>query len=199
MPKKKKKKQKRSTGASSSKKRKTASKRSKKKKTLKKRVKKSKKSKSAKKTPKKASKKTSGQKKTHLTRKEMEEFRRLLLEKRRTLMGDMSDIETQTLRNQQDKGQSGMSSMPTHLADLGTDNYEQEFTLGLLESESVLLEEIDEALERINNGTYGICLGTGKPIPKARLRARPWAKYCVEYAKKIEQGLVRPGQEDESS
>jgi RNA polymerase-binding transcription factor DksA len=82
--------------------------------------------------------------------------------------------------------------MPTHPADIGTDNFEQEFTLGLLESERQLLKEIDEALERIKNNTFGICLGTGKFIGKARLEARPWAKYCIDYAKQMEKGLVRP-------
>jgi RNA polymerase-binding transcription factor DksA len=73
--------------------------------------------------------------------------------------------------------------MPNHMADLGTDNWEQEFNLGLMENQRQDLREIDDALERIANGTYGICLGTGKPITKARLRAKPWAKYCIEYAR----------------
>jgi len=80
--------------------------------------------------------------------------------------------------------------MPIHMADLGTDNYEQEFALELMDSEIKLLREIDAALARISEGTYGICLGTGQPIPKARLEAQPWARYCVEYARMVEQGLV---------
>jgi hypothetical protein len=54
-----------------------------------------------------------------------------------------------------------------------------------------MLREINEALERIDAGTFGICLGTGQAIGKARLMARPWAKYCIEYARLIEKGLVR--------
>jgi len=84
-----------------------------------------------------------------------------------------------------------VSSMPTHMADIGSDNWEQEFTLGLIENERSLIREIDEALDRIRNRTYGICLGTNKIIHKARLRAKPWAKYCIEYARKRELGLVR--------
>ena len=53
-----------------------------------------------------------------------------------------------------------------------------------------MLGEIDDALRRIVNKTYGICEGTGKPIKKARLEAKPWARYCVEYARMLEQGLV---------
>jgi DnaK suppressor protein len=133
-------------------------------------------------------------KKTPLTRSELNEFRQMLLQKRRDLIGDMDGIQAEALKNR--PGSSGdLSNMPTHLADIGTDNFEQEFTLGLLESERVLLQEINEALERIENKSYGICLGTGKPIGKTRLRARPWAKYCIEYARMLEKGLVRPGED----
>jgi len=59
-----------------------------------------------------------------------------------------------------------------------------------MDGERRLLTEIDEALRRIEEGTYGICEGTNKPIPKARLEAQPWARYCVEYARMIEEGLV---------
>ena len=90
-----------------------------------------------------------------------------------------------------------MSHVPTHPADVGTDNYEQEFTLGLVESERLLLEEIDQSLRRIDEGTYGICIGTGNAINKARLKARPWAKHCIDYARLVEKGLVRPGENNE--
>ena len=59
-----------------------------------------------------------------------------------------------------------------------------------MDSERKILHEIDAALSRIEDKTYGICEGTGKPIAKARLEAKPWARYSVEYARLIEQGLV---------
>ena len=123
----------------------------------------------------------------------------MLLDKRRALLGDMTHMEAEALRTNRQEGTGDLSKIPTHDADVGTDNFEQEFTLGLLESERVLLGEINEALERIDKGTYGICLGTGLAIGKARLKARPWAKYCIEYAHMIEKGLVRRGQESEES
>ncbi|UCF44536.1 MAG: TraR/DksA C4-type zinc finger protein [Planctomycetota bacterium] len=86
---------------------------------------------------------------------------------------------------------SDLSRLPIHLADLGTDNCEIENIIGLMDSERKLLGEIDDALERIEDGTYGICQGSGKPIPKERLKAIPWAKYCVDYARLLETGLVR--------
>lgn len=139
--------------------------------------------------------------KTYLTRKELSEFREILLSKRRSLAGDLHGMREET----SGQGNSGnLSSMPTHMADVGTDNFEHEFTLGLLESEQALLREINEAIARIDDSTYGICLGTGEPIPKARLKAKPWAKYTVDYARMLEKGLVRApdaggGDEDERS
>jgi DnaK suppressor protein len=123
-----------------------------------------------------------------MTRAECEPFRRLLLEKRAQLVGDVSTLQSEALsRNRQDAS-GDLSNMPIHMADLGTDNYEQEFTLGLIEGERRVLGEIDEALERIERGTYGVCVATGRPIGKARLRAKPWAKYCYEYTLAQERG-----------
>ncbi len=132
-------------------------------------------------------------KKTRLRPKELAEFRNMLLEKRRTLVGDPSGMEQETFGS----GSGGnLSSMPTHMADVGTDNFEHEFTLGLLESEQAMLGEINEALQRIENRTYGVCPGTGQAIPKARLRAKPWAKYTVDYTRLLEKGLVREPEPD---
>jgi len=123
-----------------------------------------------------------------MSRAECEPFRRLLLEKRAQLAGDVSTLQNEALsRNRQDAS-GDLSNMPIHMADLGTDNYEQEFTLGLIESERKVLQEIDEALERIKRGTYGVCVATGGPIGKARLKAKPWAKYCYEYTLAQESG-----------
>ncbi len=145
--------------------------------------------KKVKKTTKKA-KKAAAKKKKYLTKKELAEFQRLLLLKRREIVGDVNNMEGEALKKSRLDATGDLSSMPIHMADIGTDNYEQEFALGLMDSEIKLLREIDEALMRIEEGTYGICEGTGEPIPKARLEAQPWARYCVEFARKLEQGLV---------
>ena len=131
--------------------------------------------------------------KSPLDKKHLDEFREVLLQKRRTLVGDMNGMEENAI-NQQSGG--NLSSMPTHMADVGTDNFEHEFTLGLIESEQSLLQEINQALRRIEAGTYGICLGTGQRIPIARLRAKPWAKYTVKFARMIEQGQVSAPEEE---
>jgi DnaK suppressor protein len=128
-----------------------------------------------------------------LTAKDLEHFRELLLAKRRELVGDVNEIHDEALKNSRIDAAGDLSAMPIHMADIGTDNYQQELALGLMDSERKLLRQIDEALDRINQGTYGICVGTGKSIGRARLEARPWARYSVEYARMIENGLA-PGE-----
>ncbi|MFH1748160.1 MAG: TraR/DksA C4-type zinc finger protein [Planctomycetota bacterium] len=123
-----------------------------------------------------------------LTSKDVGMFRQMLLDKRAQLVGDVGTLHDEALRKSRRDATGDLSSMPIHMADLGTDNYELEFTLGLIEGERAVLNEIDEALERIHQGTYGICLATGKQIGKARLRAKPWAKYCYEYMLEQEKG-----------
>ena len=122
-----------------------------------------------------------------LNAKDLEAFRELLLEKRAEILGNVRAMRDEaTGAGAADR--SELSSMPLHMADLGTDNFERELTLGLLEGERSLLRDIDQALDRIRQGTYGLCLATGKPIGKARLKAQPWAKYCMEYMLQQESG-----------
>jgi len=134
-------------------------------------------------------------KKRGLSAADAKHFRELLLEKRREILKNVTEFEDEALRKSRLDATGDLSCMPIHMADLGTDNYEQEFALGLMDSERKLLREIDRALGRIEKKTYGICEGTGKPIPRARLEARPWTRYCVEYARMLEQGLVEEQEE----
>jgi RNA polymerase-binding protein DksA len=118
------------------------------------------------------------------SQRELEEFRDALLAKRRELLGDVRSMETEALRSAQG---SNLSNLPMHMADMGTDNYEQEFTLGLVEKDRQMLREINRALAKLIDGTYGICEGTGKPISKVRLEAQPWARYSIEFARQMER------------
>jgi len=131
-----------------------------------------------------------------LTAKEIENYHQELLTLRRELLGDMDEIKSKTLDNNSELS-GELSSMPVHMADVGTDNYEQEFTLDLIDSERKILSEIDLALTKVANGTYGICEGTGENIGKARLDAKPYARYCIEYATKLEKGLITPDEDEE--
>ncbi len=113
-------------------------------------------------------------------------FQELLLKKRGEILGVVNSMKEETLK----KERSDLSNVPFHMADAGSDNYELEITLGLMDEEIRLLAFIDEALERIENGTYGICIGSGKPIGRNRLEAIPWTRYSVEYAELMEKGLA---------
>lgn len=119
--------------------------------------------------------------------KELEQFRDLLLEKRRELVGDMNSMEREALQS----NETNLSTLPIHMADMGTDNYEQEFTLVLVEKDRVLLREINHALAKIQNGAYGICEGNGKPITKVRLEAQPWARHSIDFARMQEKRGIR--------
>ncbi|MFI4862435.1 MAG: TraR/DksA family transcriptional regulator [Phycisphaerales bacterium JB063] len=116
--------------------------------------------------------------KSGLSRKQIAEYRAMLIEKRAELIGDVKGMESARSASLDD-----ISHMPLHMADVGTDMFEQEFTLGLIESERRLLVEITEALHRIEDKTYGVCLASGRPIGAARLEFKPWAKYCIEVAR----------------
>jgi DnaK suppressor protein len=131
--------------------------------------------------------------KSGLTAAEIEKFRELLIAKRNEILGNVTVMEDETLK----KERSELSSMPFHMADAGSDNFEQEFTLDLMDSEKKMLVEINEALRRIEEGTFGICEGRGEPIPKARLNAIPWARYCVACAELKEKGRLEEGPVEE--
>ena len=154
-------------------------------------VKKAAKKKIAKKTAKKSTrKKVSRTRKSKLTAKEMASFRELLVEKLKEIVGDVQHIESGALKTSRQDSAGDLSSMPIHMADIGSDNYEQEFSLGLMDSERKIVREIHEAIKRIQEGTYGICEGTGEPIPKMRLKGIPWTRYCVKFAELVEKGMA---------
>jgi DnaK suppressor protein len=138
-------------------------------------------------------------KESPLSDNDIEHFKQMLLEKRREILTNVNEMEDETLKKPRLDASGDLSSMPIHMADIGTDNYDQEFTLGLMDSERKLLKEIDDALQRIEQGTYGLCEGTGEQIQKARLEAQPWARYCVEYARKMEQGSVKEAEPEQQT
>ncbi|MCH2140006.1 MAG: TraR/DksA C4-type zinc finger protein [Phycisphaerales bacterium] len=121
--------------------------------------------------------------KSRLTESDLAEFRNLLLAKRREVLRALDSMETEALRS--DSGE--MSTMPIHMADVGSDAYEQDLMLGISASERERIREIDAALARIENGTYGICEISGKAIRKPRLRAKPWARMNIDSAREQER------------
>lgn len=125
--------------------------------------------------------------KNYFTEKELEHFKKQLIEKRHETAQSAQRLREIAERQSAESDETGdLSSIPTHLADLGTDAHEQEINLEMMEYEMKLLEEIDQAIARIEDGTYGLCQGTGKPISKERLEAEPWARYSIEYKRELE-------------
>jgi RNA polymerase-binding transcription factor DksA len=122
-----------------------------------------------------------------MTKAERETYRETLLALRSRLKGDVSHLADEALRARGGEASGSLSNAPLHMADLGTDNFEQEFTLNLLHNQEQAVTEIDEAMERIMQGSFGLCEECQEPIPKARLQALPYARHCVACARKLQQ------------
>jgi DnaK suppressor protein len=108
-----------------------------------------------------------------------------LLALKDTLLDSMTGVARDNLRTGNDSHE--VSAHGLHQADAGSDAYDRDFALNLLSQEQDALFEIDEALKRIQRGAYGTCEMSGKPIPKARLEARPFARFTVECQSEIEK------------
>lgn len=119
---------------------------------------------------------------------ERETYRERLLALLLRLRGDVSQLSDEGLHKGGGEGSGSLSNVPIHMADLGTDNYEQEFTLGLLQNEAQLIGEIEAAFQRIHQGTFGQCEECQRAIPKARLQALVYTRHCLDCARKLEQG-----------
>ena len=118
---------------------------------------------------------------------ELEAFRHVLLSLRSRLRGDLDQMTDEALRRSQSETSGNLSNVPLHMADLGTENYDQEFTLGLIENEQSTLEQVQEALSRIELGTYGRCQECSEAIAKPRLQALPYTRHCIQCARKLEK------------
>ena len=119
----------------------------------------------------------------------------MLREKRRQIVGDVSSMESEALSSS-----DSASHTPNHMADQGSDTYDQTLNLDLAASQRTLLTDIDDALMRIESGVYGICELLGKPIKAERLKNTPWARFSIEAARMIEDDpsiLRRSGASEE--
>ena len=115
-----------------------------------------------------------------MNEKDLEEFKKLLLRRRAQLSGEVEKLTDETLRQSRQDAAGDLSSMPIHMADIASDNFEKELNLDFIQMESAELRGIDEALVRIEEGTFGRCEACGKRIRKSRLRAVPQARFCIE-------------------
>ncbi len=121
---------------------------------------------------------------TPLKAKQLRYYQELLLLRRTDLVGDVQALESGALRA---SGSGNLSHVPQHMADAGSDTYEQDFNLSLAAAEREMLKQIDAALLRLDDKTFGICLESGELISKERLEAKPWARYTIEIAREKER------------
>jgi len=118
-----------------------------------------------------------------MTKTDFRLCRERLLALRVRLRGDTTQMEDNALNKDHNK----TTSMPNHMAELGSGNFAQEFTLSLLESENDALDQIEAAIERIEDGSYGQCEECSGKILKPRLEAIPYAALCVGCASEQEE------------
>ena len=119
-----------------------------------------------------------------LKKKEIEKFRKRLLEIKGELTHHLTDANQEVRTAEESKGYS------QHQADEGTDDFDRTITLQLSSTEMEVLRQVERALKKIEENSYGICDLTGEPIPKARLEVIPYATMTVEAQEKMERGLL---------
>jgi DnaK suppressor protein len=123
-----------------------------------------------------------------MNKADLDRYREKLLALRTRLRGDVNNLANAALKKTRMEASGDLSAAPLHMADVGTDAYEQEFTLSLMEADEGTLGQIDAALERIRQASYGTCEDCGGRIPKARLDVIPFTSTCVKCAEKRSEG-----------
>ena len=117
-------------------------------------------------------------------RKELEEFRKRILGRKNQILDDLG--KDTTLKQTQKEASGDISGYTYHMADVATDNYDREFSLGIASNERQVLYELDDAVKRIEDGSYGICEDCKAAITKTRLKAIPYTRHCLKCQEKRE-------------
>ena len=125
--------------------------------------------------------------KKKLLKKELAEFKKLLLKRKEEILDGIKHVSEDTLNKSQKEASGDISGYTYHMADVATDTYDREFSLGLASNERAWLYEIDDALKKIEDGTFGICEGCKMLITKVRLKAVPHARLCLKCQEKREK------------
>ncbi len=115
-----------------------------------------------------------------MNKKELEKYREILLEMKEKIVGNLNHLEGDNLNQSQKDSSGDLSGYSTHLADAASDAYDREFALNLASKEGSVLYDIDYALKRIDDGSYGDCELCEKPVPPRRLQAVPYTKLCIK-------------------
>jgi len=125
--------------------------------------------------------------KRKLSKKELKDFKKIVLKKKEEMLDDLKHISDDTLKKSQKEASGDISGYTYHMADVATDNYDREFSLGLASNDRKSLYELEDALKRIEEGSFGICDVCKNPIAKIRLKAVPSARLCIKCQEKREK------------
>lgn len=115
-----------------------------------------------------------------MSKKELKIFKELVLKRKEEILEGIKHISDDTLKKSPKDASGDISGYTYHMADVATDTYDREFSLSIASSERKVLYDIEDALKKIEDGTYGFCEVCKKPITKVRLKAVPYTKLCLE-------------------
>ena len=124
--------------------------------------------------------------KKKMTKKDLKVYKDLLIKVRTDISDQIKHISEDTQKSQREAS-GDISGYSIHMADVATDTYDREFSLGLASNDRKVLYEIDEAIKRVEEGNFGSCEDCNKPITKSRLKAIPYTKLCLNCQKKREK------------
>ena len=126
--------------------------------------------------------------KKKMLKKELAQFKKLITELRDKILEDVKHISEDAIKQSQREAAGDISTYTYHMADIATDTYDREFSIGLASNERKLLYEIEDALKRIEDGSFGICEDCKKIISKSRLKAVLYTRLCLKCQSKREKG-----------
>jgi len=119
-------------------------------------------------------------------KQQLKEFKELLLQERRKFAGEIQSIVREASKSPREAA-GDLSGYTVHMADMSSDTYERELAMNIVSSEQEVLYQIDDALKRFDEGTYGVCQQCSKPISLSRLKAVPYTSLCIECQRAKEQ------------
>lgn len=125
--------------------------------------------------------------KKRFAKKDLDIYKEKLFNLKDDVLHQIRDISKDTLMKSQKDMSGDISGYSIHMADVASDSYERDFNLGLVTSETKIVIDIDAALKRIEEKTYGVCPSCEKPITKVRLQAIPYTRYCKKCKEKVEK------------
>lgn len=125
--------------------------------------------------------------KKKLNKKELADFRKIIVKRKEEALSEIKHVSDDTLKKSQKEASGDISGYTYHMADVATDTYDREFSLGLASNERELLYGLEDALKKIEEGRFGVCEECDHLIAKTRLKAVPYARFCVKCQEKKEK------------